>query len=99
MIKGRKKKTLKARAALKKPAVKARMAKSKRDAPEKEQRTRVDAANHTIKSCVQAPVAIKVEEAAPAAIAPPRKAQEFPVLWPALAMMRMWLGPLKSTRT
>ena len=96
MMKGRKKKTTKARAALKKPAVKARTAKSKRGAPEKEQRKPVDAA--TIKSRVQAPVAMKVGEA-PTAIAPPeRKAQEFPALWPALGMMRMWLGPRKYAR-
>ena len=50
MMQVRKKKTTKPRAALKKPALKARTAKSKRGAPEKEQRKRADAANHTSKS-------------------------------------------------
>ena len=99
MMQVRKKKTTKPRAALKKPALKARTAKSKRGAPEKEQRKRADAANHTSKSRVQAPVAMKAGEAPTAIALPERKAQEFPVLWPALAMMRMWLGPRKSTRT
>jgi len=97
MMKVRKKATTKPRAALKKPAVKARTAKSKRGVPEKDQGKRVDAA--TTKSRVQAPVAMKAGEV-PTAIAPPeRKAQEFPALWPALGMMRMWLGPRKSTGT
>ena len=50
MMQVRKKKTTKPHAALKKPALKARTAKSKRGAPEKEQRKRADAANHTSKS-------------------------------------------------
>jgi hypothetical protein len=42
----------------------------------------------------QAPVV-----AARAAAVAGRDRPDFPLLWPALGMMRMWLGPRKSTHT
>ena len=90
MAKLRKRKTTKAHAVLKKPAAKVQTAKSKRGVPKKAQRKHVNAESLG-RSRVQA-VTIKGDT-------PQRNAQEFPLLWPALGLMRMWLGPRKSART
>jgi hypothetical protein len=72
-----------------KTAVKLR---SKRSTPKeaKNHRKRVDVAVATTGS-LQTPVL-----AAPAAAVAVRDRPGFPYLWPALGVMRMWLGPRKS---
>ena len=96
MAKLRKKKTTKTHAVLKKPAAKVQTAKSKRGVPKKAQRN-VGAASPS-RSRVQASIAAPIKgELPPAVVATPRRnAQEFPLLWPALGLMRMWLGPRRA---
>jgi hypothetical protein len=90
MAKLRKKKTTKAHAVLKKSAAKVQTAKSKRGVPKKAQRKHANAAS---------PSRSRVQAATIKGDALHRDAQEFPLLWPALGLMRMWLGPRKSTHT
>lgn len=70
--------------------------KSKRATPKqaKKPRKRVDVTSVAVAGGNQAPVV-----AARAAAVAGRDRPDFPLLWPALGMMRMWLGPRKSTHT
>ena len=101
MAKVREKKTTKTRAELKKPAVKVQ-AKSKLSAPKKAKAQRKRAVvSRKGKGPVQAPTAALKKAERPVAVVAPtgRSKHEFPVLWPALGLMRMWLGPRKSSHT
>jgi len=81
------------RSGSKKPAAKAAKAKSKRAAP-RTSRKRV-VARQTSVIPREAPAAM----IAPAPVAESRELRAFPMFWPALAMMRMWLGPRAAQRT
>ena len=85
-----------------KPAAKAVVLKSNRRAPDptKNRRKRVVATRvgkNGNRDTMQ--VAMPMNAEAPVAVAEKRApgSQEFPFFWPALAMMRMWLGPRETT--
>ena len=94
MAKVRKLKSKKVRSGSKKTAAKAALLKSKRPAAigKRKRRKRVDVVSRA-ENGTRSATTMNAE--APVADAAKRKrmAQEFPLFWPALAMMRMWLGP------
>jgi len=91
----------KGRPALKKGTVKT-VPKSKRGAPKPKKAVRKSPAarsaskNHPD----QAPITAMMNSKVPTAVvaAPEAKGQEFPLFWPALGLMRMWLGPRKTSQ-
>jgi hypothetical protein len=88
----------------KKPVAKAVVLKSRRHAPiiAKQRRKRVVATPAGKNGNRDAtPVVRTMNAEAPVAVAAQRDrmAQEFPFFWPALAMMRMWLGPRETAHS
>jgi hypothetical protein len=83
------------RSGAKKPAVKTAKAKSKRAAP-KDSRKRV-VAKPASATLPEAPAATIAQP--PVAVTARREPQVLPLFWPALAVMRIWLGPRAPERT
>jgi hypothetical protein len=87
---GSKKSRVKAVPKAKRAAPAATKAMRKRTAPNSASEQRQD----------HAPVAATIDPQVPAAVvaAPADKGQAFPLFWPALGLMRMWLGSRKTSR-
>lgn len=100
MAKVRKLKGKKVRSGSKKTAAKAALLKSKRHAAtgKRKRRERVDAVSRA-ENGTRSATTMNGETPVADAGRRERRAQEFPFFWPALAMMRMWLGPQATVST